>query len=343
MILPGRGDGVTLVPDRDRAIVLRRYGDADQLRLEPVSVPPPEPGQVRIRHSAIGVNFHDIYVRSGAYKTLSLPGIPGIDAAGVVESVGEGVSGIAEGNRVFYISPSYGAYATRRVIDAGQLMVLPASIDDEVAAATLLRGMTALMLLDKHHPVRSGEVCLVHAASGGVGRILCQMARHRGCVVIGVVRSEQNRASALGHGCHYVIVPGQDDFAGSIRSLTGGSGVDVVFDSIGRDTFSISLDALALGGRFVSAGQSSGPVDAIALSVLAQKSNSLWRPILFHYLMKAADRAEMLDKVTHLLDAGVITSDIAAVLPLGQAAEAHRLLERRERRGSVVLVPEAIP
>lgn len=328
---------------QDRAVVLHRYGDADQLQLEPVSIPSPGHGQARIRHTAIGVNYHDIYVRSGAYRTLGLPGVPGIDAAGVVESVGQGVSGVAEGDRVFYISASYGAYATRRVIDADQLLILPASVDDKVAAATMLRGMTAIMLLDKHHPVRAGEICLVHAASGGVGRILCQLARHRGCIVIGVVRSEEKRAAASSHGCQHVVVLGQDDFVDCVRSFTGGEGVDVVFDSIGRDTFSISLEALAIGGRFVSAGQSSGPVNAIPPSVLARKSNSLWRPILFHYLTKAVDRVEMLNQVAHFLDAGVITSDIGAVLPLERVADAHRLLERGQRRGSVVLVPEEVP
>jgi len=330
------------VPTHDHAVVLRQYGDADQLRLESVIVPSPGPGQVRIRHTAIGVNFHDIYVRSGAYKTLSLPGIPGVDAAAVVESVGPGVTGLAQGTRVFYISPAYGAYSSARIIEAAQLHVLPDSVDDKVAAATLLRGMTGVMLLDKHHPVRSGEVCLVQAASGGLGRILCQLARHRGCTVIGIVRSEEKRATALSYGCHQVFLLGQDNLLESIRSLTGGEGVDVVFDSVGRDTFSLSLAALAVGGRLVSAGQSSGPVDAIAPAALAQKSNSLWRPILFHYLAKAVDRAEMLQKAVHLLEAGAITSEIAAVLPLQQVADAHRLLEERQRRGSIVLVPEVV-
>jgi NADPH2:quinone reductase len=321
------------------AIVLREFGGPEELRFESVSIGAPGPDEVRLRHTAINVNFHDTYVRTGLYKTLQLPGIPGLDAVGVVAAVGARITNVKRGDRVVYINQAYGAYAQERLIAADLLLPLPDDIDDRTAAATLLRALTVQMLLSKVHVLKAGEVYLVHAAAGGVGRILCQWATHLGARIIGTAGNEQKAALAVRSGCQEVILYRQENFAQRVLELTKGRGVDAVFDSVGKDTFAGSLECLALRGHLISFGQSSGAVEPFAVSRLATKSNSLSRPLLFHYIEVPTERRDMADRVFQALRSGVIKADIGAQFPLHEAAQAHRALEMRSGTGSTILIP----
>jgi len=321
-----------------RAIVVRRYGGPEELKLEDVALGAPAPGQVRLRQAAIGVNFHDIYVRSGSYKTLALPGVPGIEASGVIEAVGADVRGFAPGDRVCYVTQSYGAYADTRLIDAQHLIRVPEGLDDRTVAASLVKGLTALMLVTKMRPLTARDTCLVYAAAGGVGLVLCQIARRIGARVIGVVGSPEKVALARNAGCADVIIRTQDDVAKEVLGLTKGRGVDVVYDSVGKDTFESSLDILAPRGLLVNFGQSSGPVAPFAPSRLAAKSNAVWRPILFHYLLDAAERQTMADDLFTALRTHAVKIEVGASFDLAQAAAAHESLESGTTTGSIVLV-----
>jgi NADPH:quinone reductase len=320
-------------------IVLRENGGADRLRFEPIEVGPPAAHEVRLRQTAIGVNFHDIYVRSGLYKTLKLPGIPGLDAVGVVEAVGAQVKNLHAGDRVAYITAAYGAYAQERLIAADRLIPLPSEIDDRAAAAALVRGLTVWMLLSKVHPIKNNGCYLVHAAAGGVGRLLCQWATKLGAHVIGTAGSDAKAAIALRAGCKDVILYRRENFVERVHALTQGRGVDAVFDSVGKDTFGGSLECLAVRGHLVNFGQSSGAVEPFAVSRLAEKSNTLSRPILFHYIEDAAERTDMAAHVFEALRSRTIVADIGAQYPLCDAAEAHRALETRATLGATILIP----
>jgi NADPH:quinone reductase len=321
------------------AIVLREIGGPEVLRFESVSVGAPGPGEVRLRHTAINVNFHDTYVRTGLYKTLTLPGIPGLDAVGVVEAVGAGVKHLRRGDRVAYITRAYGAYAEERLIAADRVLPVPDDIDDRTVAATLLRGLTVRMLLSKVHVLKGGEVYLVHAAAGGVGRLLCRWATHLGAHVIGTAGNAHKAALAIQSGCRDVILYREENFAQRVLELTKGRGVDAAFDSVGNDTFAGSLECLAMRGHLVNFGQSSGAVEPFAVSRLALKSNTLSRPLLFHYIEDPAERREMADEVFTALRSGVIVPDIGPQFPLREAAQAHRALELRSTTGSTILIP----
>ncbi len=321
-----------------RAIVLREYGGPEVLRLEDRSVPAPGPGELRVRQTAIGVNFHDCYVRSGLYRTLDLPGVPGIEAAGIVEEVGPDVSGFAVGERVGYVTGAYGAYASERVLPAAVALKLPEGLDDVLAATVLLKGLTAEMLLRQVHRVRAGEVVLVHAAAGGVGRLLCQWAAHLGAMVIGTAGSDAKAAVARASGCAHVVLYREEDFVSRVREITGGRGVDVAYDSVGRDTFDGSLECLALRGHLVNFGQASGPVAPFQVARLAAKSNSLTRPILFHFIAERAALERMGAALFDVLRSGAVQAEAGETLSLGEAAEAHRRLETREAAGPMVLV-----
>lgn len=319
-----------------QAIVLRNYGGPEELRLEEVAVGAPGPGEVRLRQTVLGTNFHDAYVRSGLYKTLALPGIPGVEAAGVVEAAGEGAA-FKEGDRVAYVTGAYGAYASHRLIAAAKLIRLPAAIDDRTAGAMMVKGLTVQMLLTKLRPVAAGETCLVHAAAGGVGQLLTQWAHHLGATVIGTVGSDAKAKLARANGCDHVIVYTREDFAARVTEITGGKGVQTVFDSVGGDTFEGSLAVLALQGVLVNFGQSSGPVPPLAPSRLAAKSNALWRPILFHYIEDASARQTMADALFAAVAGGIVKVEIGAEFPLSAAAEAHRAMEARATTGSTIL------
>jgi len=309
------------------------------LRPETVTVGEPGPGQVRLKQTAIGVNFHDIYVRSGLYQTLTLPGIPGLEAAGVVEAVGEGVTAFAAGDRVAYTSGNYGAYADQRLIDAGRLVRLPDDIDDVLVAGMMVRGLTARILLTDVFPVREGSVILVQAAAGGVGQLLCQWARHLGATVIGTVGSQDKAERARRHGCHHVILYREQNVEDTVKQLTDGRGVDVAYDSVGKDTFYDSLACLAPRGHLVNFGQSSGPVEPLAMPRLAAGSFTVVRPMLGHYTADPADRDAAADAFFQALRDGILTPDDPVRYALQDVGQAHDDMEARRTHGAVVLMP----
>ena len=320
-------------------IVISTYGDAKQLVPTAISVDAPGEGQVRLRHTGIAVNFHDVYVRSGLYTALSLPGIPGVEASAVVESIGPGVSGFRVGDRVGYVDQTYGAYAEARLIAANKLIKVPSDISDDIVASSLMKGLTTVMLLEKLRPVKSGDTILVHSAAGGVGQLLCQWARHLGATVIGTVGSTAKAEIALKRGCHHAIVRDQDDFVARVATLTTGRGVDVAYDSIGKDTLDGSIQTLAMRGHLVNFGQSSGPVTNFLPSKLAAKSNALWRPIVFHYLTDAKERQEMADQLFSTISSGALTIETPNSFPLAEASAAHEFLESGKSTGAIILRP----
>ena len=321
------------------AMIMHEAGGPQVLRPETVTVGEPGPGQVRLKQTAIGVNFHDIYVRSGLYQTLTLPGIPGLEAAGVVEAVGEGVTAFAPGDRVAYTSGNYGAYADQRLIDAGRLVRLPDDIDDVLVAGMMVRGLTARILLTDVFPVREGSVILVQAAAGGVGQLLCQWARHLGATVIGTVGSQDKAERARRHGCHHVILYREQNVVDTVKQLTDGRGVDVAYDSVGKDTFYDSLACLAPRGHLVNFGQSSGPVEPLAMPRLAAGSFTVVRPMLGHYTADPADRDAAADAFFQALRDGILTPDDPVRYALQDVGQAHDDMEARRTHGAVVLMP----
>jgi NADPH:quinone reductase len=323
-----------------QAILLRAHSDAHVLKAETIDDQRPGTGEIRIRQTAIGVNFHDVYVRNGSYRTLQLPGVPGIEAVGIVEDVGAGVSSYAAGDRIGYVTGGYGAYAQARNLPAELAIPLPATIDDRQAASVLLKGMTAEMLLRRVHRVEAGMTILVHAAAGGVGRLLCQWAAHLGATVIGTVGSARKATLAKASGCHHTILYREVDFTAKIAELTEGRGVDVAYDSVGRDTFDGSLSSLAPLGHLVNFGQASGPVAPFEVGRLAARSNTLTRPIIFHYLADRDRRKAMTASLFAVLEAGIVKTPECEVFDLSQAAAAHERLESRQAEGAVLLVPQ---
>jgi NADPH2:quinone reductase len=321
------------------AIVLRETGGPEKLRYEPVDVPDPGPGELLVRHTAIGVNFHDTYVRSGLYHTLKLPGIPGLEAAAVVEKVGAGVTGFAPGDRIAYIDESYGAYSERRILRASLALHLPDGITDEAAAGLTIKGFTACMLLRRVHAVRAGETLLIHAAAGGVGQPLVRWAKHLGATVIATVGSEEKAAIARDCGADHVILYRAENFVERVAQITASRGVTVAYDSVGADTFSGSLDCLDYLGTLVNFGQSSGPVPPFAISRLAAKSNAVVRPMLFHYISDRAALETMARESFAAMAQGIIRAQVGLRVPLSRAAEAHVRLESRASTGQTVLVP----
>jgi len=292
-----------------------------------------------VHHTAVGLNYIDVYFRTGLYKIPSLPATLGMEAAGVVRAVGADVQSVKVGDRVAYATGPIGAYATDRVISADRLVHLPDSISDNTAAAMMLQGLTAQYLLRRTHKVSPGETILVHAAAGGVGLILCQWAHHLGVTVIGVVSTEAKAELARAHGAAHVIV-GHDKLAAEVKRLTGGAMVPVVYDSVGKDTFGASLDCLQPLGLMVSYGSSSGPVPPFDLATLSAKGSLfLTRPTLATY---TASRADLTAAAAELMDAvssGVVKIRVNQTFPLKNAADAHRALEARQTTGSTVLIP----
>ncbi len=320
------------------AIVIRNFGGSDVLKLEAVAIGDPGPGEVHVRQTAIGVNFHDIYVRSGLYDTLQPPGIPGCEAIGVVERAGPDVE-FEHGDRVAYVTAGYGGYASERILAADLALRVPEAIGDEVVAANLLRALTVEMLTRRSHRLEPGMTILVHAAAGGVGRLLCQMASRLGVTVIGTVGSESKAAIATAAGCDHTILYREVDVADAVHDLTGGRGVQVVYDSIGADTFSGSLSALAPLGHLVNFGQASGAVEPLSMSTLAAKSLTVSRPILFHYLNVAGQYQAMADVAFEWFADGVLRPTPVKSFPLADAAAAHDLLESRAAGdNSVILI-----
>ena len=322
-----------------KAIRFHATGGPEVLRWEEIDVGTPGPGQALVRHTAIGLNFVDTYHRSGLYP-LPLPAVPGSEAAGVVESVGEGVSEVRVGERVAYAGVAPGAYAGRRLIAADRLVPLPPDIPDQLAAAMMLKGMTAQYLLRRTYSVKAGETILFHAAAGGVGLIACQWAHSLGATVIGTVGSDAKAALAAAHGCTHPVVYTRESFVAAVRRLTGGAGVPVVYDSVGKDTWEGSLDCLRPLGLLVFFGNASGPVPPFPLSVLATKGSLyVTRPTLATY---TASRTDLLATASELFDAvrsGAVKIEVNQTFPLAEAARAHAELEARRTTGSSVLLP----
>lgn len=320
------------------AIMIDTYGGPEMLRLRDVPIAPTEAGQLRIRHTAIGVNYHDIYVRSGHYRRFPLPLIPGLEAAGIVEEVGEDVTGFAPGDRIAYLDTGYGAYAAERVLSAALALKLPDSISNDLAATVLLKGLTAAILVLRVHPVQPGDLVLVHAAAGGVGRMLVQWAAHLGARVIGTVGSPAKAASATAAGCRDVILYNETDFAERVLDLTNGRGVDVVYDAVGRDTFDGSLASLAMLGHLVNYGQASGAIERFDIARLAPKSATISRPAYAHYVDTRPALEAMAGTLWGAIADGILDVKEGTAYPLSEASQAHDALERRVA-GPLILKP----
>ena len=321
-----------------RRIIIEAYGGPEALRLVETPAPEPGPGEALLRQTAIGVNFIDTYFRTGLYP-LDLPSGLGQDAVGVIEALGPAVEGFRIGDRVGYATAGPGAYATHRAVAAEKLVPIPDAISDDIAAATLVKGMSTEMLLRQVHPLAAGETILVYAAAGGVGALLCQWASHIGARVIGVVGSAAKAAAARENGCAEVLIQSEIS-AAAVRALTGGAGVDVVYDSVGADTFWVSLDALRPRGLMVSFGNASGPAPALAPLELSKRGSLfLTRPTLFHYV-ETPDRLRASAACFFAqIAAGAIRPQIGATYPLEEAARAHAALEARETMGATILKP----
>jgi NADPH2:quinone reductase len=323
-----------------RAIRIYETGGPEVLRWEEVEVGRPGPGEARIRQTAIGLNFIDTYHRSGLYPLPSFPATLGMEGAGVVEEVGPEVREVRVGDRLAYAATPLGAYAEVRLMPAHRLVVLPDDISDVQAAGMMLKGMTAQYLLRSTYQVRPGDTILVHAAAGGVGLILCQWAKHLGATVIGTVGTEEKATLARAHGCDHPVVYTREDFVERVRELTGGAGVPVVYDSVGKDTFLRSLDCLAPRGLLVSYGQSSGPVPPFNVGVLSSKGSLfLTRPTLMTYTAKREDLLASAAELFAVVRAGAVKIEIKQTYALKDAAIAHRDLEARKTTGSTVLIP----
>ena len=320
------------------AIRFYQTGGPEVLKLETADVADPGPGQARVRHSFIAVNFIDVYFRTGRYPA-ALPSALGSDAVGVVEAIGAGVTDISVGDRVGYLLGPQGAYSDVRVMPAEVLIKLPEGISDRTASTIMMKGMTAQYLFRQVFPLKGGETILYHAAAGGVGLIACQWARALGVTMIGTVSSDEKAEVAKAHGCAHTIVTTREDIAKRVREITGGKGVPVVYDSVGKDTLQASLDSLQPRGTLVSNGTTSGPV-VIDTMMLAVKG-SIWvtRPAMVHYATPRSQMLAMADELFAMVLAGKIQSEPSREYALAEAAEAHRALESRKTVGATVLVP----
>ena len=318
------------------AIRIHQTGGPEVLKWEEVEVGKPGPGEVRLRQEAAGLNFIDVYHRTGLYKQ-DLPLIPGVEAAGIVEELGPGVDSLKVGDRVAYAGP-IGGYAEERLIAADRLVKLPDAISTESAAAMMLQGLTAEMLIRRVYRVKAGEKILVHAAAGGVGLILCQWAKALGVEVIGTVGSDEKAELARAHGCAHPIVYTRQDFVAEVGRITDGKKLPVVYDGVGRDTFMKSLDCLQRRGMMVSYGNASGPVDPFPATLLAQKGSLfLTRPTLFDYVVTREELVEAADELFGVIESGKVKVEVKQRFALKDAAEAHRALEARKTSGSTVL------
>ncbi|KVZ01835.1 quinone oxidoreductase family protein [Burkholderia ubonensis] len=320
------------------AVRFHQTGGPDVLRWETVEVGDPGPGEVRVKHAAVGLNFADTYFRSGLYP-VPLPSGIGVEAAGVVEAVGDGVTHVAVGDRVTYTGfiNTLGAYSTERLVPAAPLIKLPDAIACDTAAAMTMRGLTSAYLLRRIHAFNAGDSILLHAAAGGVGLIVSQWAKLLGLTVIGTVSSEAKAEVARAHGCDHVILYRHEDIAGRVRELTDGKGVDAVFDSIGKDTFDASLDSLKRRGLMVCVGTASGPIPPLNPQLLAMKGSLyLTRPALADYIADPAEKAALAGELFDHVAAGRIRIEIHQRYALEDAVRAHRDLEAGKTTGSSV-------
>jgi len=323
-----------------KAIWIRQTGGPEVMRLQTDDPGPPQAGEALLRHEAIGVNFIDIYHRTGLYPVPGLPAILGMEGAGIVEAVGEGVQEVAPGDRVAYAGMPLGAYAEVRRIPSHRLVKLPDAIPARQAAGMMLRGMTARYLLKGCYPVKAGDRILMHAAAGGVGQLVCQWAKHLGATVIGTVGSGEKAERAKECGCDFPIVYTKEDFADRTSEITNGQGVDVVYDGIGKSTFFKSLDCLRPLGTMVSFGQASGAIGPFDISILAAKGSLfLTRPTLMTYTQKREDLLAHARDLFAVVQSGAVHINIGQAYPLEKVARAHADLESRKTTGSTILIP----
>jgi len=322
-----------------KAIRIHQPGGPEVLRLEDVDVGAPGEGEARIRQTAVGINYIDTYHRTGLYP-LPMPTGIGLEGAGMVEAVGPGVSDLKPGDRVAYAGGPVGAYADLRLMPVDRLVKVPDGISDQQAAGMMLKGMTSEYLIRRTFPVKAGDTVLFHAAAGGVGLIACQWLKALGAHVIGTVGSDEKAALAKAHGCEFPVVYTREDFVARVKEITGGRGVPVVYDSVGKDTFARSLDCLRPRGMMVLFGAASGPVPPFDSQTLAQKGSLfLTRPTLFAY---TASREDLVTSATSLFDAvgsGQVKIEVSRTYPLADAQQAHRDLESRKTTGSLLLLP----
>ncbi|MFA3918239.1 quinone oxidoreductase family protein [Ruegeria hyattellae] len=327
------------MPQTARTVVIHETGGPERLRIEDRSIGDPGPGEIRIRHHACGLNFIDVYQRMGLYP-LDLPQALGMEAAGIIEAVGPGVSHLKTGDRAAYAATPPGAYAEARVMPAAQVCPLPAAIGFDQGAAMMLKGMTVEYLFHRTTPLKRGDTVLFHAAAGGVGLIACQWARSEGIRLIGTAGSREKCELALHHGASACINYRSEDFAQRVRDMTDGAGVDVVMDSIGADTFVGSLDSLKPLGMMISFGNASGPVPPVDLAMLAQRGSlKITRPTLFTHIANAADCQDMAQHLFGKVTNGDIQIRIDQRFALDQVGDAHRVLEARQTTGSTILEP----
>jgi len=320
------------------AIRVHEYGGPEEMRFEEVEVPAPGPGEVTLRHHAVGLNYIDVYHRTGLYPQPSLPFTLGTEGAGEVTALGEGVSRLAVGDRVAYAGP-IGSYAELRNIPADRVVKLPKSIDDRTAAAMMLQGMTSRYLLRKTCNVGPGTVMLFHAAAGGVGQIACQWAASLGATIIGTVGSPEKAEWARQHGCTHVINYREEDFVARVGEITNGAKCDVVYDSVGKDTFPASLDCLKLRGLWVTFGNASGKVPPLDVGMLAAKGSLfITRPTLASYIATREELEETANDLFDVVTSGKVKINVNQTYPLREAAQAHRDLEARKTTGSTVLL-----
>ena len=322
------------------AIRVHEVGGPEQMVWEEFDPGSPAEGEILVEHKAVGLNFIDVYHRTGLYPLPAKPFTPGMEAAGVVAATGSGVTDLKEGDRVAYAAPPVGAYAERRILPADRVVKVPEGVSDETAAAMMLQGLTAQYLLRRTYRVQSGDTILIHAAAGGVGLIACQWAKHLGATVIGTVGSATKAELAQSHGCDYPILYKEQDFAEEVMKITGGKKLPVVYDSVGKDTFDRSLDCLAPLGMMVLFGQSSGPVPPLDLGVLAAKGSLfLTRPTLMTYTARREDLVSAAEELFDVVARGVVRIEVNQRYGLKDAVQAHIDLEGRKTSGSTVLIP----
>jgi NADPH2:quinone reductase len=321
-----------------KAVVIHETGGPEVFRVEDIDMPEPGAGEILLRQTAVGLNFLDVYQRSGLYP-MQMPAIVGNEGAGIVEQVGAGVQTLKPGDRVAY-APSIGAYAEYRTIAADRVAQLPDGIDDKQAAAMMLKGTTVEYLIRRTYPVQKGQTVLFHAAAGGVGLIACQWLNHLGVTVIGTVGSEEKAALAKAHGCQHTINYRDEDITARVRELTDGKGVPVVYDSVGKDTFEASIDSLQPRGMFVIFGNASGPAPAVPPGLLAQKGSLfLTRPSLQAYNATREELEASAGALFEVVQNGAVKIEINQTYPLAEVAQAHIDLEARKTTGSTVLIP----
>jgi len=321
------------------AIRIHAHGGPEVMRWEEVPLPDPGPGEALIHQTAVGLNFIDVYFRTGLYKLPAFPATLGMEGAGVVQAVGAGVTAVAPGDRVAYAMAPIGSYSTDRVYAADRLVKIPDGISDQTAAAMMLQGLTAQYLIRRTYRVKQGDTIVVHAAAGGVGLILTQWANHLGVTVIGVVSTEAKAELARQNGAAHVVI-GHENLPAEVKRITGGAGVPVVYDSVGKDTWDASLDCLAPLGLMVSFGNASGPVPPVNLAVLSAKGSLyVTRPTLATYTASREDLVRSADDLFAAVQSGAVQIRVNQTFPLREAAAAHQALEARRTTGSTVLLP----